>query len=71
MNSQGASVDAPVFLTLPKAARVLGVSAAMVRGMARDGALPTVKVGRRQMVLASSLTSAWFLRSVDRGEVRA
>jgi excisionase family DNA binding protein len=56
------SATPPVFLTLPKTARRLGVSTPIARGMARDGSLPIIKVGRRRLVVASLLNDAWFLQ---------
>ncbi len=59
-NVSSESQAAPVFLTLPKAARRLGVSAPIARDMARRGSLPVVHVGRRRLVVASLLNDAWF-----------
>ena len=52
----------PLFLTLPKAARRMGVSPPMARDMARSGSLPIVQVGKRKMVVASLLNDpAWLM----------
>jgi excisionase family DNA binding protein len=62
-NSESSTAGAaPLFLTLPAAARLLGVSAPTARGMAREGSLPIVKVGQRRMVIASLLNDVWFMR---------
>ncbi len=53
---------APLFLSIPRAASRIGVSSPKARGMAREGLLPVVQVGQRQMVVASLLTPEWFMR---------
>jgi excisionase family DNA binding protein len=50
----------PLFLSMPKAARRLGVSTPTAKRMARSGKLPVVQIGRRQMVVASALNVDWF-----------
>ena len=61
-NATHGSELTPLFITLPKAALRLGVSAPMARGMARSGSLPIVQVGQRQMVVASLLNDpAWLM----------
>lgn len=56
-----ANPTAPLFITLPKAAKRIGVSPNTIRGMARSGSLPVVMVGQRQMVPEAMLSAEWFL----------
>lgn len=59
----------PLLISVPDAARVLGIAPGLAYALARDGVLPTVRLGKRAVRVPRDRLREWIeQRTLESGE---